>query len=56
MPLLRVRVIDLETAGTAPHEVCEIGWQDVLQDEGGRWVVSKERGAKLADSILKCDL
>ncbi|NBB15200.1 DNA polymerase III subunit epsilon [Caulobacter sp. SLTY] len=40
----RVRVIDLETAGTGAADVCEIGWQDVaLQD--GRWAVTEERGA-----------
>lgn len=45
MPLARIRVIDLETAGTAPHEVCEIGWQDVVQGEDGQWTVNDERGA-----------
>lgn len=40
----RVRVIDLETAGTGAADVCEIGWQDVaLQD--GRWAVTEGRGA-----------
>ena len=43
---MRIRVIDLETAGNGPDDVCEIGWQDVVQDgEGGPWRVSEERGA-----------
>ena len=41
----RVRVIDLETAGGGPHDVCEIGWQDVVQDDDGAWRVGDERGA-----------
>lgn len=41
----RIRVIDLETAGTAAHEVCEIGWQDVVLGEDGLWAVDDERGA-----------
>lgn len=41
----RVRVIDLETAGHGPYDVCEIGWQDVVQDDGGLWSVSDDRGA-----------
>lgn len=45
----RIRVIDLETAGTAPHEVCEIGWQDVVQGADGRWTVTDERGARFVD-------
>lgn len=44
-PLARVRVIDLETAGNGPNDVCEIGWQDVLQDPGGSWSINEERGA-----------
>jgi exodeoxyribonuclease X len=43
--LSRVRVIDLETAGNGPHQVCEIGWQDVEQGFNGVWNVSDERGA-----------
>lgn len=43
MALDRIRVIDLETAGA--HEVCEIGWQDVVRGEDGRWSVNAERGA-----------
>ena len=35
MTASRIRVIDLETAGNGPYDVCEIGWQDVVQaDEG----------------------
>jgi exodeoxyribonuclease X len=49
MPLPRIRVIDLETAGTAAHEVCEIGWQDVTQGEDGCWAVNDERGARFVD-------
>jgi len=45
MPPARVRVIDLETAGSSTHEVCEIGWQDVVRGEDGRWRVNDERGA-----------
>ena len=41
-----VRVIDLETAGNGPTDVCEIGWQDVVRDADGRWAVSQaSRGA-----------
>lgn len=40
----RVRVIDLETAGDAATDVCEIGWQDVVETNG-RWELSEERGA-----------
>ncbi|MBI1686523.1 DNA polymerase III subunit epsilon [Caulobacter hibisci] len=47
--MLRVRVIDLETAGNGPHDVCEIGWQDVVQDPGGRWRVDDERGSRLVN-------
>lgn len=42
----RIRVIDLETAGTASHQVCEIGWQDVVQSEDCVWRLSDERGAE----------
>jgi len=45
----RIRVIDLETAGNGPHEVCEIGWQDVVQDPDGRWSVTEARGALLVN-------
>jgi exodeoxyribonuclease X len=44
-----IRVIDLETAGNGPGDVCEIGWQDVVQDEDGRWEVSAERGSMLVN-------
>lgn len=45
----RVRVIDLETTGGWPpaHDVCEIGWQDVVRGDDGRWHVDAERGALL---------
>ncbi len=45
IPPPRVRVIDLETAGTNAADVCEIGWQDVVQGADGRWTVGPERGA-----------
>jgi len=43
----RIRVIDLETTGGSPpaHDVCEVGWQDVVEAEDGRWVIDEERGA-----------
>jgi exodeoxyribonuclease X len=44
-PASRIRVIDLETAGNGPTDVCEIGWQDVELGTDGRWQVTEERGA-----------
>jgi exodeoxyribonuclease X len=46
-----VRVIDLETTGSRPpaHAVVEIGWQDVVQDAGGRWSVAGADGAQFVD-------
>lgn len=41
----RIRVIDLETGGNGPNDVCEIGWQDVVRGSDGRWIVTDERGA-----------
>lgn len=49
MSLARVRVIDLETSGSGPGDVCEIGWQDVVQDADGRWRIDDERGARLVN-------
>lgn len=49
MSLPRVRVIDLETAGSGPNDVCEIGWQDVVQDADGRWRLDDARGAHLVN-------
>lgn len=47
---LCVRVIDLETAGNGAGDVCEIGWQDVVQDTGGLWSVSEtSRGARFVN-------
>lgn len=46
-PSRTIRVIDLETAGNGPSDVCEIGWQDVVQGKDGRWQVSEERGSVL---------
>jgi exodeoxyribonuclease X len=45
----RIRTIDLETAGNGPHDVCEIGWQDVVQGADGVWVVSENRGSVLVN-------
>lgn len=45
MEELRIRVIDLETAGNGPNDVCEIGWQDVVLEPGGQWRLDDERGA-----------
>jgi exodeoxyribonuclease X len=44
-PRDRLRVIDLETAGSGPHDVCEIGWQDVVREPEGRWRLDAECGA-----------
>ncbi len=44
-----IRVIDLETAGNGPHEVCEIGWQDVEHGPDGRWRLGAERGARFVN-------
>lgn len=43
----RIRVIDLETTGSRPpaHDVCEIGWQDVVEQDDGHWTIGEERGA-----------
>lgn len=46
MASARVRVIDLETGGNGPHDVCEIGWQDVVLGSDGSWRVDQERGAR----------
>ncbi|RYG33893.1 MAG: DNA polymerase III subunit epsilon [Burkholderiales bacterium] len=43
--LERIRVIDLETAGNAPTDVCEIGWQDVVRSIAGVWEIDAARGA-----------
>ncbi len=46
----RIRVIDLETAGNGPGEVCEVGWQDVVQGADGRWRLDEAgRGAQLVN-------
>lgn len=45
----RIRVVDLETAGSSPHDVCEIGWQDVALGSDGRWALADERGAVLVN-------
>jgi exodeoxyribonuclease X len=48
-PVPRIRVIDLETAGGGPSDVCEIGWQDVIQGRDGAWAVDDERGARFVN-------
>jgi exodeoxyribonuclease X len=50
-PTNRVRVIDLETTGSSPpaHAVCEIGWQDVVLGDDGRWALDAEHGARFVD-------
>lgn len=48
-PLAVIRVVDLETGGNGPHEVCEIGWQDVLQTDDGRWQLDHERGSLMVN-------
>ena len=51
MVLPRVRVIDLETTGSRPpaHDVCEVGWQDVVLGRDGRWEIGGERGARFVN-------
>lgn len=49
MPTSRIRVIDLETGGNGPNDVCEIGWQDVVLAEDGQWQVNEDRGALLVN-------
>lgn len=49
MTRLRIRVIDLETAGNGPSDVCEIGWQDVVLDNKIGWIVNDERGARFVN-------
>lgn len=45
----RIRVIDLETGGNGPHDVCEIGWQDVILSADDRWSLDIERGGVLVN-------
>jgi exodeoxyribonuclease X len=42
-------VIDLETGGSGPNDVCEIGWQDVELGSDGCWQVNEERGSQLVN-------
>ena len=44
-PFARIRVIDLETSGGGPNDVCEVGWQDVVRETDGTWRLNNERGA-----------
>ncbi len=48
-PRSRIRVIDLETAGNGPDDVCEIGWQDVEQGDDGLWRLSDAPGSRLVN-------
>jgi exodeoxyribonuclease X len=48
-PHARIRVIDLETAGNGPHDVCEIGWQDVERAADGSWHINEDRGARFVN-------
>ena len=50
-PATRVRVIDLETTGSSPpaHAVCEIGWQDVIRGEDGRWSLGPGHGERFVN-------
>lgn len=45
----RIRVIDLETAGSGPVDVCEIGWQDVGENSAGVWTLVGEGGSAFVD-------
>ena len=49
IPSLTVRVIDLETGGSGPDEVCEIGWQDVRRGDDGRWRLNGDPQALLVN-------
>jgi exodeoxyribonuclease X len=49
MPTSRIRVIDLETGGNGPNDVCEIGWQDVVLCSNGQWRVNEDKGALLVN-------
>ena len=45
----RIRVIDLETGGNGPDDVCEIGWQDLRWDDDRVWRLDGEPGALLVN-------
>ena len=45
----RIRVIDIETGGNGPNEVCEIGWQDLRRGTDRVWRLDDERGALLVN-------
>ena len=40
-----IRVIDLETGGNGPDDVCEIGWQDLRLGLDRIWRLDDERGS-----------
>ena len=45
----RIRVIDLETGGTSPDDVCEIGWQDLRPGGDQIWRLDGEPGTILVN-------
>ena len=45
----RIRVIDLETGGNGPDDVCEIGWQDLRRGADHLWRIVDEPGARLVN-------
>ncbi len=49
MSSLRIRVVDLETAGWSPQDVREVGWQDVAQGPDGCWALTDARGSLLVN-------
>lgn len=49
MNIRRIRVIDLETAGDAATDVCEIGWQDVVSIDFGEWHLNEEHGNRFVN-------
>jgi exodeoxyribonuclease X len=44
-----IRVIDLETGGNGPDDVCEIGWQDLRPGKDNVWRLDDERGSLLVN-------
>ena len=42
-----IRVVDLETGGNGPDDVCEVGWQDLRRGNDGVWRLDGEPGALL---------
>ena len=46
---VRIRVVDLETGGNGPDDVCEIGWQDLRRGKDHVWRLDGEPGALLVN-------